>query len=259
MTTATKDLKAAVQSQFGQVAANYTTSAVHAKGADLEAMLAAANLSGTERVLDAGTGTGHTALAFARQAAQVTAIDFTENMLAQGRTLAAAQSLTNLDFRLGDVEALPVADQTFDLVVSRYSAHHWPHPQQALHEFTRVLKPGGRLILDDIVSYDDLICDTYLQSIELLRDPSHVRDHTVKQWLAMITAAGFTKAEVVYQGDVWIDFASWIARMATPEANAQMIRNLFDGAPAEFRAVLKIEATHDFSFTGAVIRATWQG
>ena len=259
MTTATKDIKASVQSQFGQVAANYATSAVHAKGADLEAMLATAALDGTEQVLDAGTGTGHTALAFARQAVHVTAVDFTENMLIQGQRLAQEQGITNVDFRLGDVETLPVDDRQFDMVVSRYSAHHWPRPQEALCEFTRVLKPGGRLLLNDIVSYDDFVCDTYLQTIELLRDPSHVRDHTVDQWQSMIAAAGFTDIEIVYQGDVWIDFASWIARMATPAANTQMIRNLFDGAPAEFRAILKIEPNHDFCFTGAVIRAIWRG
>ncbi|MCB0190164.1 MAG: methyltransferase domain-containing protein, partial [Caldilineaceae bacterium] len=98
--------------------------------------------------------------AFARQTAHVVAVDFTENMLGQGRQLAAERAITNVDFRLGDVEQLPAGDGEFDLVVSRYSAHHWPHPQQALREFVRVLKPGGTLILNDIVSYDDLVCDT---------------------------------------------------------------------------------------------------
>lgn len=256
METPTRDLKSSVQSQFGQVAANYSTSAVHMKGADLDAMIQAAGLTGNEQVLDAGTGTGHTALAFAAHAAQVTAVDFTENMLAQGRALAEQREITNVEFRRADVEALPFGPEEYDLIVTRYSAHHWPHPQQALREFQRVLRPGGHFILNDIVSYDDFICDTYLQTIELLRDPSHVRDHTVKQWLAMIAEAGFVDAEVVYQGDVWIDFNSWTTRMATPPANAAMIRTLFAGAPQEFREVLKIEANDDFSFTGAVIRAT---
>lgn len=255
METSPKDLKSSVQSQFGQVAANYATSAVHVKGADLDAMIQAARLSGSERVLDAGTGTGHTALAFAPYAAQVTAVDFTENMLAQGRTLAADRGITNVEFRRADVEALPFGNEEFDLVVTRYSAHHWPHPQQALQEFQRVLRPGGSFLLNDIVSYDDFICDTYLQTIELLRDPSHVRDHTVNQWLTMIQEAGFVDAAVVYRGDVWIDFSSWTTRMATPPANCAMIRTIFAGAPQEFRDVLKIEANDDFSFTGAVIRA----
>lgn len=256
MDAVTKDIKQSVQSQFGQVAANYATSTVHAKGADLDAMLTAVTLTGNERVLDAGTGTGHTALAFAKQTTHVVAVDFTENMLGQGRQLATEQGITNIDFRLGDVEQLPAADAEFDLVVSRYSAHHWPHPEQALQEFMRVLKPGGALILNDIVSYDDYVCDTYLQTIELLRDPSHVRDHSVAQWQTMIAAAGFGESEEVYQGDVYIDFLNWTERMATPAINVEMIRNLFDGAPVEFRTIFKIEPSHNFCFTGAVIRAT---
>lgn len=252
---ASNDIKAAVQRQFNQVAANYSTSSVHAKGRDLEEMLAAVPLTGQEWVLDAGCGTGHTALAFAPQVAQVVAVDFTEGMLAQGRQLAADRGTTNVDFRFGDVEKLPFADAQFDLVVSRYSAHHWPHPANALREFHRVLKPTGSLMLDDIVSYDDFTCDTYLQAIELLRDPSHVRDHTIAQWTAMLTAAGFVDVTIVYSGGVAIDFAAWIARMATPPANAALIRTLFDGAPQEVKAALQIEPNHNFTFAGAVIHA----
>lgn len=252
------DIKESVQHQFGQVAANYSTSAVHAKGRDLEEMLRAVPLTGQERVLDAGCGTGHTALAFATKVAEVIAIDLTQGMLDQGEQLADDRGLTNVEFRLGDVEKLPFAAAHFDTVVSRYSAHHWPHPAAALQEFHRVLKPGGYFILDDVVSFDDFMSDTYLQAVEVLRDPSHVRDHTAAQWIAMLGTAGFVEAEVVYTGGVWIDFASWIQRMATPEANATMIRALLDGAPQEVKTALQVEANHNFSFTGAVIRAKKQ-
>lgn len=251
----TIDIKGSVQRQFNQVAANYSTSSVHAKGRDLEEMVKAVPLTGREQVLDAGCGTGHTALAFAPHVAQVVGVDFTEGMLAQGRQLAADRGLTNVEFRLGDVEKLPFAGAQFDLVVSRYSAHHWPHPRTALHEFKRTLKPGGTFLLNDIVSFDDFTADTYLQAVELLRDPSHVRDHTVMQWTAMLTAAGFVDIGVIYSGSVWIDFVSWIQRMATPAANAEMIRTLFDGAPREVKTALQIEPNYNFAFTGAVIRA----
>jgi len=150
----TIDIKASVQRQFNQVAANYSTSSVHARGRDLEAMVQAIPLTGQELVIDAGCGTGHTALAFAPHVAQVIAVDFTEGMLAQGRQLAADRGLTNVEFRVGDVEKLAFADGSVDLIVSRYSAHHWPHPAIALEGFRRMLKPGGSFILNDIVSYD---------------------------------------------------------------------------------------------------------
>src|SRR5689334_164940 len=87
------DIKQSVQRQFGAVAANYVTSAVHRGGPDLDAMLAAAGARGGERVLDAGCGTGHTALAFAPHVAEVVGVDLTEAMLEQGRRLAEQRGL----------------------------------------------------------------------------------------------------------------------------------------------------------------------
>jgi SAM-dependent methyltransferase len=100
-----------------------------------------------ERVLDAGCGAGHTALAFAPRVAEVVALDLTEAMLAQGRKLAKQRDLTNIMFQRGDVEKLAFDDASFDLVTSRYSAHHYPHPLAAVRECARVLRPGGRLLL----------------------------------------------------------------------------------------------------------------
>ena len=86
--TTSTTIKATVEHQFSQVAAHYRTSAVHATGADLAQLVAAARLTGSEQVLDAGSGAGHTAVAFAPQAAQVTAVDLSAAMLAQGQQLA---------------------------------------------------------------------------------------------------------------------------------------------------------------------------
>src|SRR5687768_7180718 len=83
------DVKGSVQRQFGRFAANYATSAVHVAGPDLAAMLDAWPLRGDEAVLDAGTGAGHTAFAFAPAVGRVVAVDLTEPMLDQARRLGA--------------------------------------------------------------------------------------------------------------------------------------------------------------------------
>jgi len=253
-TTNTIDIKAMVQQQFDQVAVNYSTSTVHAQGVDLVEMVKAARLTGQEKVLDVGCGTGHTALTFAPHVAQVIAVDFTAGMLEQGRQLAADRALNNIEFRLGDAENLNFADHEFDLVVSRYSAHHWPHPQNALREFWRVLRPGGQFILSDVVSFADFTADTFLQAIELLRDTSHVRDHTVEQWLQMLATVGF-QSELVFTWDVEIEFTSWVKRMATPAHNVMMIQRLFEGAPQEVRTALQVQPDYSFAFQGGLLRS----
>ena len=246
-------LKDSVQSQFNQAAANYSTSPIHSSGPDLVEMVKAAQLTGHEHVLDAGCGTGHTALNFAPHVTQVVAYDLAESMLAQGAKLAAERNLTNIEFRLGDVETLPFADATFDLITTRYSAHHWPNPQRALQEFHRVLRPSGRLLISDIVSSSDFVLDTHFQIIELLRDASHVRDHTEDQWLAMLADAGFA-GDVPHRWEVFIDYASWIKRINTPEQHAAMIRTLLTEAPDEVKHALKVQPDGSFTMQAALVR-----
>lgn len=243
-----------VQKQFGSVAERYRHSSVHASGEDLKRMVEVARLTGVERVLDAGCGAGHTAVAFAPHVAQVVAYDLTPSMLEQVEQLAAERGVTNVVTHEGDVEHLPFADAEFDLVVSRYSAHHWGSPAAALREFRRVLEPGGRFILSDIVAPDTPVVDSYLQTIEILRDPSHVRDHSAAQWLAMLAVAGFD-AEVIFTWRLPLHFGDWVARMETPEPNVTMIKNLFNIAPGEVRAAFEVQEG-TFTLDGALVLAT---
>ena len=179
MESTTMNLKQAVEAQFSAAAAAYATSGVHAGGPDLEAMLIAADAHGTERVLDLGCGAGHTALFFAPHVAEVHALDLSEPMLEQGRRLAAERSLSNLHWHCGEAESLPFPDAHFDLVTSRQSAHHYEDLDRALAEVARVLKPGGKFLVVDSVAPEDHAGDTFLNTFEILRDASHVRDHRV--------------------------------------------------------------------------------
>jgi SAM-dependent methyltransferase len=249
------DVKAAIQHQFGRVAANYSTSPIHAVGPDLGRLVELAGLRGTERVLDAGCGTGHTAMALAPQAAQVVAVDLTEPMLAQGRRLAQERGIANVQFRLGDVEQLPFDDRTFDLVASRYSAHHWPHLPRALQEIARVLRPGGRLLLGDTVGFDEPALDTFLNAVELLRDTSHVRDYTPIEWQGALSNAGFA-AEIVHRWHVQLAFVSWVERMATPTPFVAAIQDLLTSAAQETVQALRIQESGDFSLSCALFQGT---
>jgi len=252
MTTAAATLDQAVQQQFGSTAANYATSLVHAQGEDLARMVELARLSGDEQVLDAGCGAGHTALAFAPHAAHVVAYDLTAAMLEQVERLAAERGLHNVETRQGSVERLPFEDGAFDLVVSRYSAHHWGKPAAALREFHRVLKPGGSFILSDIVAPGTPLLDTWLQTIEVVRDPSHVRDHSREQWCDMLDDARFDP-QVVHGWMQPLEFEPWVQRIGTPPLFVKALRALFDAAPTEVRAFFAIGADYGFSIPGALV------
>lgn len=246
------DRRNAIQRVFGAAAERYAVSAVHVGGPDLEAMLAAADLRGDEAVLDIGCGTGHTALAFARRAGRVEALDLTDEMLAQGRRLAAERGLSNLCFREGDVAALPYGDASFDVVTSRLSAHHYAQPDLAVREAARVLRPGGIVLLVDSVVPEDPAQDTFLNTIELLRDPSHVRDHSVNQWCRIFAAADL---EPRHLGS-WrlrIEFEDWVARVETPELETMQLRSLLTNAPDEVRRGFRIEADCSFDIPAALV------
>ena len=255
-----QDVKDHVRRRFGDVAANYRSSKVHASGPDLDRMIDASRLSRETRALDAGCGAGHAALAFAKTAGQVFACDFTPAMLAQARSLARDRGLANLRAQLADVEQLPYASDSFDLIATRYSAHHWPRPERALAEFRRLLKTDGIVLVSDIMAREDYAQDTFLQTIELLRDPSHARDYRISEWQAMLTRAGFG-SEILMQFDLTLHFETWTRRMNTPKQNADMIKSLFNSASADIRRAFRLPArveSDDFEFVipGAVIRAT---
>jgi len=121
----------------------------------------------------------------------VIAYDLSEEMLAVVATAAAERGLDNLAVRQGSADRLDFPDASFDLVCTRFSAHHWRQLPQALDEVLRVLKPGGRFIVIDTAAPADVLADTYVQAIELLRDTSHVRNISLHSWRKLLVAAGF--------------------------------------------------------------------
>lgn len=248
------DIKQSVQDQFARVAEHYRTSAVHAAGVDLEQIAAYTQRLHSPLVLDVGCGAGHVSRAVAPWSRQVVAFDLTQAMLAQVEQLMRQHQIANVLTRQGDVEQLPFEPASFDLVLSRYSAHHWPNPQRALAECLRVLRPGGALLLSDIVAPEAPALDSLLQTIEVLRDPSHVRDHRVSEWLALFERAG-AQVQVLATWDVPIDFASWVTRMATPPERVAVIRGLLDQTTAEARQAFGLREDGSFTLRGALFEA----
>lgn len=240
--------------QFGAVAPAYLTSAVHARGADLQRLTELARRSPRLAALDLGCGAGHAGFALAEGGAEVTACDPTREMLAVVEAEAQRRGLDTLRTRQGRAERLPFQDATFDLVATRFSAHHWSDVPAALAEAGRVLKPGGNLIVIDVVAPESPQFDTILQTVEILRDASHVRDYRVSEWRAMLRSAGFQAPAA----DAWslvMEFKTWTERMRTSELRADAIRDVFGQAGAEAREYFQVQADGSFTIEVAWLQA----
>lgn len=101
-------------------------------------------------IADLGAGDGTFALLLAQRAEQVIAVDSSANMLDFGREQAARHGIDSVDFRLGDMEELPIDDAAVDLVFFSQSLHHALHPDRAVHEAARILRAGGRIAILDL-------------------------------------------------------------------------------------------------------------
>lgn len=177
-----------IREYFGQHHRAYTESARHARGADLEELLAALDLAPGSQVLDAACGTGHTALAAAARGYHVTGMDMTPEMIDEGRGLATQRQLA-VEWVVGDVHALPWEAGALDGVTCRRAAHHFQDLPRFLAECHRVIKSGGRVGISDMTAPQGAVGD--VNRVERLRDDSHYRARSANEWAALMAGAGF--------------------------------------------------------------------
>ena len=234
-----------VTNQFGPRANAYVESAVHSKGEDLERLAKITEGVAPDHALDLGCGGGHVTYAMARHAKTVTASDLSAEMLAAVAATAKSKGLGNIETVQTSAEKLPFPDASFDMLGCRYSAHHWQDVDAGLREARRVLKPGATAVFIDCYAPTKPLLDTHLQSIELLRDTSHVRDYSISEWTDKLGGAGFG-VNTLRTWRLRMDFPIWIARMATPKPLADAIRALQQAAPAEIREHFTIEPDGSF-------------
>ncbi len=244
-----------VTENFGSQAQAYVQSALHAAGEDLALLERILGEYPEAKLLDVGTGGGHVSYLAARLVKEVTAYDLSEKMLAAVEKEATGRGLTNIVTRQGPAEHLPFADGTFDVVASRYSAHHWRDVGQGVREICRVLKPGGLFVMMDTASPGEPLRDIFLQTVEFLRDMSHVRAYSPGQWLGFVSDAALRVNELLSLR-LRYDFVSWVTRMKTPEHHVTAIKEVLKAAPEEVRSYFQVEADGSFSIDEVMLIAT---
>jgi ubiquinone/menaquinone biosynthesis C-methylase UbiE len=226
----TDDVKAQVQARFGKYAQHYVTSQTHAAGADLERLLQLAQPQPDWVMLDVATGGGHTARHFAPHVARVVAADFALPMLLAARDFIAGHRISNITFVAADGEHLPFADRCFDAVTCRIALHHFPDVFRAACEMTRVLKPGGLLLVQDHVLPDDEWAARYINAFERLRDPSHHRAYSETEWRGLYLDVGLSivQVEIVSKTAMLV---SWAQRQGCTPATIERLQVMLAQAP----------------------------
>jgi ubiquinone/menaquinone biosynthesis C-methylase UbiE len=252
--TDAKSHETLVDDQFGARASAYLMSAVHARGRDLDALAALVRERPDARVLDLGCGGGHVTFAVAPHAREVVAYDLSAEMLEVVAQAARERGLANVTTHQGVAERLPFADASFDVVLSRYSAHHWCDLDAGLRGAARVLKPGGLAGFADSLSPGLPLLDSFFQAIEILRDPSHVRSYSHAEWEAALARAGFAVG-ATRRHRVRLVFSTWIERMRTPKVQADAIRALQAAVSADVTRYFATEADGSFEIDVAMIEA----
>jgi len=213
-----------VADEFSRQAQNFDAWAVKVDENVGERFGAALGEAAGGRLLDVACGPGVVTAALAPNAASVTAFDATEAMLDRARDRCAKAGLSNVEFRSGDAESLPFGDAAFDGVVTRAAIHHFAHPQRALDEMFRVLRPGGAAVLLDVISAEDARESDLHNAVERLRDPSHVRMLPPSELDDAVVRAGFRGIDTA-SWDMGRELEEWLSIVDDP-ARVEPIRTV---------------------------------
>ena len=205
-----------VQQEFSRQAEAMAASRRFNNQQALKKLRAALDPQPSMRALELACGPGIVAEHLAPHCGSIVGLDLTPEMVARAAHRTRSAGLANTAFLLGDCEALPFPAASFDAVTTRSAVHHFRDPNAVLSEVKRVLRPGGRLVISDVVSSEDLDESSLHNALEILRDPTHVRMLPESELVAVVQSCGF-EVESIEAMVATREFDEWLAITSAPE------------------------------------------
>jgi ubiquinone/menaquinone biosynthesis C-methylase UbiE len=210
--------------QFTKQAIPFTQNAAHSAEYAIKRLVTLSNVSKNDTVLDVACGSGLVSCELSRVVHHVTGIDITPAMIDQANLLRQEKNLCNIKYEIGDVSHLPYGEESFSIVITRYSFHHLLDPHSVLSEMKRVCITKGRVVVIDATPTADTV-DIY-NYVEKLRDPSHVKALTFAGLQKMVQEIGLAIIKTDSYG-VEMELERLLQSSFPNPGNKDKIRRLF--------------------------------
>ena len=240
------DFQSRIKEEFARQAERISVAPSFTDADVLERIRAAVASTRSIRILDLGCGPGIVSAALAPSAGEVVAYDITPEMLEKARQRCQEAGVQNVLFELGMAEKLSFPDGSFDVIVSRATFHHFPDPHRVLEEIVRVTRPGGKIVVADVVSSENAEEAALHNALEILRDPSHVRMLSGNELRGLLQAVG-CRVIATSTWEMRRDFEEWIRITNAPERAAPLFTIMLTLAKAG------IHAGMDLGFNGKTV------
>ncbi|UOQ91647.1 class I SAM-dependent methyltransferase [Halobacillus shinanisalinarum] len=220
-------MKQRVKETFSKNNEAYVQSKVHNNQSDLDLVTQWLKPNSSWTVLDIATGGGHVARQLSPYVKTVFATDLTEKMLEN--TASHLTSFDNIHYVIADAEELPFLQSSFDVVTCRIAPHHFPHPDQFISEVQRVLKQGGYFIMIDNIASENNDLDHFYNTLEKMRDPSHVRALKISEWEKLFLKYDLQLKEQL-QRKKNLPFSDWLNRTLDNESEKKQVVSFIENA-----------------------------
>lgn len=225
---------------FSRSARRYLKSTDHRSGPDLDLIREIASEIMPSLTLDVATGVGHAVRSAAPFSARCAVLDVTMEMLSVAGEHLAGVGLEHVNYIVGSAESLPIRDRCVDLLCCRIACHHFRDLPSFLAGVNRVLTVKGRFVIIDSIVPDERESDTFMNRVERLRDPSHVRSRTLAQWRSLLADSGLSvDREKIFERKH--PFREWVDRVGLPEVRRQLLEDSFRSAPDGVKEKFRIE------------------